>query len=222
MVSLKEIGLTERSSAEIVLTTFHQNGTPHASAMGVRVSGESKVLLRIFTNTVTFQNLLRSGAAVINVVRDPEILAKLALKDLFDFEEADLRFKSSKCVNAPHLEKADTFVEIEIKTLQKEKISDELGASEVAHFEAEVKYIDVQNPNVRPLRRSESLVIESAILATKIMEAMRRGRKEIAKTIFNKLSKHKKRSELVTPDSKDSRLITKIVSSLARRFGWQE
>lgn len=220
MVSLKEIGLTEEPPAEIVLTTFGPGGSPHASTMGVRASGESKVLLRVFTDTITFLNLSRSGAAVINIVRDPEILAKLALKDLLDFEEVYLRFKNSKCVNAPQLENADAIVEIEIKTSQKEKISDELGALEVAHFEAEVKYIGMQNPNVRPLRRSESLAIESAILATKIIEAMKKGREEIARDIFDKLSEHKKRSELNTPDSKDSRLITKIVDSLARRFGW--
>lgn len=214
MVSLGEIGLSEKSPAEIVLTTFYPDGRPHASTVGARASGNSKVLLRIFTATDSFQNIVRTRAAVINIVRDVELLANLALKDLLNFDESRLSFKSSKCVNAPRIEEADAWVQIEVREIRKDQISDELGPSEVAHLTADVKEIEVGNPCIHPFRRSESFVIESAVLATKITEALKRGKEKIAKKMFRKLAEYQKECELIAPNSNDSRLIAKIMDSL--------
>lgn len=219
MASLKDIGLSEESPAEIVLTTFGPNGVPHASTMGAISSGKSKILLRIFTDTSTFKNIDLSRAAVMNVVRDAELLARLALGDLLN--KPALSFESSKRVNAPRLRGAGAFVEIEIKNLRTEQISDKLGTSGVAHIEAEVKCIDIQTPGVRAFKRSESFVIQAAVLATKIIEAMRKGKVEIAREIFREIVGYKKKCERIAPGSKDSCVITEIVDSLGRRFGWQ-
>lgn len=214
MISLERIGLTEESPAEIVLTTFYPDGRPHASTMGARASGDSKVLLRIFTATDSFKNIVRTRAAVINVVRDVELLANLALKDLLNFDESRLSLKRSKCVNAPRLEGADAWVEIEVREIRKDQISDEFGPSEVAHLTADVKKIEVGNPRIHPFRRSESFVIESAILATKVTEALKRGKGKIAKKMFRRLAEYQRECELIAPNSNDLRLITKIMDSL--------
>lgn len=222
MNSLKKLGLSKEPQSEIVMTTFSLGGKPHASAIGVRVSGESKVSLKVFTDTITYENLSNSHAAVINIVRDVELVANLALRDLLNFNDRALSFKSSKCVNAPRLENADAFVEIEVESLRKRRILDKLGASEVAYFMARVKCVDMQKPAARAIRKSESLAIESAVLATRIVVAMKRGKEKIAKKMFLKIVKYKEKSALVGPNQKDSHLITKIVESLRRRFGWQD
>jgi hypothetical protein len=219
MSLLAEIGLTEGSPAEIVLTTFSFNGRPHASAMGVRARGKSKVVLAVFTNTKTFKNFLRSKVAVINIVKDVEFLVSLALKDLLGFNENTLKFKKSEHVNAPKLEEADAYVEIETEKVEKAKISDEVGSSEVAYITARIKNIEVLNPSVHPFKRSEFFMIESAVLATRIREALKNDRKEAAERLFLELNKYGDKCRRIAPNSRELNLITRIINSLKREMG---
>ena len=205
MTSLADIGLGEEL-AEVALTTFRPDGRPHASTMGVRASGDSKILLRIFTDTDTFQNISENRSAVVNIVGDAELLARLALKNILKFDESNLEFgKSGK------LDDASAWVKIEVEELHKEKISDELGTAEVAHVTAVVREIDVKDPDVRPLKRGESPVIESAVLATRIRVALDNGKQELARDMLNKLAEHR---DSAAPGSSDSRLIAEISNSL--------
>lgn len=219
MSLLAEMGLTEGSPAEIVLTTFSFKGRPHASAMGVKARGRSKVVLAVFTNTKTFQNLLRSKAAVINIVKDVEFLVSLALKDLLGFNETALKFKKSEHVNAPKLEEADAYVEIETEKVEKAKISDEVGSSEVAYITARIKNIEVLNPSVHPFKRSELFIIESAVLATRIREALKNNRKEAAERLFLELNKYRDKCRRIAPNSRELNLITRIINSLKSEMG---
>ncbi len=220
MVSLKDIGLGEET-AEIVLTTYGPDGKPHASTMGVKAAAGSKVLLRVFSDTQTFRNLVSTGGAIINIVRDTGLLAGLALKDLLNFDVSELKFVSSKCVNAPRLKDGEAFVEIEVQNFRKGQVTDQLGTSEVGYFETKVKCVEVGNLGVRAIRRTESIGVESAILATKIIEAMKKKKKKISYQMFHKLLKYKEDYKRGSPNSKDYPVIEKIVAALSRRFGWQ-
>ena len=222
MISLKKLGFGEESPSEVVMTTFNPDGSFHASVIGVRAHGASEVSLKVFTDTVTFYNLSSSHAAVINITNDVELLANLALRGLLNFDDSTLRFKSSKCVNAPRLENADAFVEIEVESLRKTKIRDKIGESEAAYFIARVKCIDLQKSDAFAIRRSESLAIESAVLATRILVAMEKGKEKAAKDLFLEIVGCKKKCDLSGSHKNDLRLITRIVESLKGRFGWRE
>jgi hypothetical protein len=219
MSSLAEVGITEESPAEVILTTFSPSGRPHASVMGVMARGKSAVVLKVFTYTKTFQNFRRSKAAVINIVRNVELLSSIALKDLLGFDEDALEFKKSKHVNAPRLEGADAWVEVEIQRMERKKISDEIGSSEVAHITAKVKNIEILNPGVHPLRRPESFAIEAAVLATRIREALKNNRRETAKKLFLELKEYEKKCRRTTPQSGELNLIMRIIDSLKSSMG---
>ena len=218
MASLRELGLVEESSAEIILTTFYPNMKPHASVMGVKARGEHDVLLKIFVGTDTFQNIWASRSATINIVSDAELLTKVALADLLGFDESALEFENSKYVNAPKLKGVDAHVEIQVEDVRRIRLRDEIGTSDVAYVKAAVKNIEILKPRIRPFRRTELFLIEVAILATRVMEAMRRGRIEIAKRMFEKLSEFEKVCKRIAFESKESRLITNIVNSLKSRL----
>ncbi len=219
MSSLAEIGLSEQSPAEIVLTTFSPDKRPHASVFGIRTIGKSKVLLRIFTNTRTFQNLLHSRAAVINIVKDVGLLASIALKEFPRFSKIALKFEKSRHVNAPRLAKSDAHVEIKVEEVERAKISDEIGSSEVAHITAKVKNIEVINPSIYPFKRSEFFVIESAILATRVKEALKNGRYKIAKKKFLELSEYVKKCRRIAPHSMELNLMIKIKNLFKNEVG---
>lgn len=217
--SLAEIGLSEQSPAEIVLTTFSPDKKPHASVVGIRTIGKSKVLLRIFTNTRTFRNLLQSRAAVINIVRDVNLLASLALNGSPRFGKITLKFEKLGYVNAPRLAKTDARVEVEVEKVGRAKIADEIGSSEVAHITARVKNIEVINPSIRPFKRSEFFVIESAILATRIKEALKNGRDEVAKKRFLELSEYVEKCRRIAPHSGELNLMKKIKDLFKNEMG---
>ena len=215
VASIESLGLDERSPSEIVLTTFLPNWVPYASTIGVRARGGS-VLLEVFTDTQTFKNLVERGAAVINFVGDARLLARLALKKLLGFDPTKLSYTKSTRVDAPKLDGAEAHVEIEVKSLDRKEISDELGTSEVAEILAEVRGVEILNPRVRPLKRAESFVIESAVLASRVAEAVRRGKREVAERLFGELGAYRKRCETLAPSSDDTRLITEIIDALGR------
>lgn len=217
--SLNEIGLAKQSPAEIVLTTFSSDKKPHASVAGVVATGRSRVLLRIFTKTRTFQNIIRWRAAGINIVRDVNLLASVALKGIPRFDKFSPKFEKSNHVNAPRLAEADAHLEIEVESVKIENISDEIGTSEVAYITASVKNIGVVNPSIRPFKRSEFFVIESAILATRIWEAFKNGRNEIAKKKLIELDEYVERCRRIAPNSGDLKLVVKIQSLFKNRAG---
>lgn len=219
MVSLKDMGLTEKSPTEIILSTFYPNGKPHVSVMGVKAKGKSRVLLRIFTDTDTFSNIMKSKSAVITITRDAELITNIALRHLLNFDESRLEFRSSSRVNAPILSKADAYMEIEVEKTRRTKLHDKIGTSEVAYVVAKVKNVKVQNRRVCPINRSESFLIESALLATRIMEALNRGRNQVAEEMYHKLSEYQRECERIAPKSKNSRLIAKIADSLKNQMG---
>jgi hypothetical protein len=187
--------------------------------VGVWARGKSDVALKVFTDSETFQNLLRSKAAVINIVRDVELLSSIALRDLLEFDEGSLKFKESKHVNAPRLDGVDAWVEVEVERIRREKISDEVGISEVANVTARVKNIEVLNPGARPFKRSELFAIEAAVLATRIDEAIKNDRREAAKRLFVELEEYQRRCRRVAPRSGELNLITKIIESLKTKVG---
>ena len=219
MSSLTKIGLTKQSPAEIVLTTFSPDKKPHASIVGVRKMGGSRVLLRIFTNTRTFRNILQSRAAVINIVRDVNLLVPLALKGFSRFGKIALKFQKPGTVNAPRLANTDAHVEIEVEKVERTKISDEIGSSEVAYVTARVKNIEVINPSIHPFKRSEFFVIESAILATRIKEALKNGRDEVAERKFLELSDYVEKCRRIAPHSGDLNLMIKIKNLFKNEMG---
>jgi hypothetical protein len=99
-----------------------------------------------------------------------------------------------------------------------ETVSNELGDSELGNFEGEVKHVEVRNPAAKVLKRSESPAIEAAVLATKIVEGMRKGKQEVAKKFFGKLIDVGGSTDL---DPEERQLMGELVKLLGGRFGWR-
>jgi uncharacterized protein len=59
---------------EVVISTLAADGTPHIAPMGVRYR-EGGVILMPFKPSATFDNIVRSGHAVLNVLTDTRVFA---------------------------------------------------------------------------------------------------------------------------------------------------
>lgn len=211
MPSLRDLGITDVPS-ETVLTTFSPDGKPHASAMGVRAITDREVKLKIFTATKTFQNINRRGAAVVNIVGDAELLVRLGLPQIFPSK--NIEFERSKRVDAPRLLEADAFIEFEVKKVKKDNISDKIGTSEMAYLTGSVKNIEIGDCSPRAFKRTEFFLIESAIIATRAIEALKRERKNMAEDMIQEINHYLRKCDEIAPHSSEASLIRKIVDSL--------
>jgi hypothetical protein len=80
-----ELSLPEGTLLEGIVTTLNADGSPHIAPMGPIVDTEfNRLLLRPFRTSVTYQNLKRSGAGVLHVTDDVEMLARAAVGQLGD------------------------------------------------------------------------------------------------------------------------------------------
>src|SRR6476620_6879477 len=68
---------------EGIVTTLNEDGTPHIAPMGPIVdAGFTRLLLRPFRTSVTYQNLKRTREGVLHVSDDVELFARAAVGQL--------------------------------------------------------------------------------------------------------------------------------------------
>ncbi|MEX0585811.1 MAG: DUF447 domain-containing protein [Pirellulales bacterium] len=72
--------LPDGTLVEGIISTLHEDGTPHIAPMGPIVDGGFNVLLlRPFRTSTTYRNLKRTGQGVLHVTDDVELLARAAV-----------------------------------------------------------------------------------------------------------------------------------------------
>lgn len=216
--SLQQLGFNTYCPLEVILTTYSPKGKPHASSIGVRMSKSDEVEMKIFTSSQTFQNIAKTGAAVINVVDDSKLLASQALKEIPGFDEK-LEFEESHYVNAPRLSSACAHIELEVKNVNKMSISDEIGASEVASVKGVVKNIEIVKRLPRPFKRADFFLVESAIFATRAIEALKRGKSDVARNLIREIDIHREKCSRIAPNSPEMEMITRITNFLKKMAG---
>lgn len=140
---------------EGIIVTVDSNGKPNIAPMGPRVTRDlSRLVLRPFQTSQTYQNLKASGVGVFHVTDDVLLLAQAALG-----ERVDAALVAVDDHSCPRL--ADTCRWL---ALRARAIDD---SSERAQVECDI----VGSGEVRPFwgfNRAKHAVLEAAILATRI------------------------------------------------------
>ncbi len=88
----------------------------------------------------------------------------------------------------------------------------------MAKIMANVENIDIDNPRPRNFKRSDFLLIESSILATRVIEAINNERKSIARKKIQEIKKYLKKCEKIVPNSSRKKLISKILDYLKKEM----
>ncbi len=141
---------------EAIVTSRNEDGTTNIAPMGPRVSGDmSRFELRPFDTSLTFANLKRHRAGVLQITDDVELFARAAIGKL-------------QCL--PELRPA-------------ESVQGEIVANSCRAYEFEVEFIEQTGPrvslNCKTVRthrfrdffgfnRGKHAVLEAAILATRL------------------------------------------------------
>lgn len=210
MSILREIGLDENSPSEIVLATFDEGGVPNASAVGVWKNGSERVKLRLFAGSQTYRNVKDRKAGTINILSDSLFLIKRGLPEIFPVEGREIEFKNAGNVDAPYLAEADCVVEFEVVKISERIVKDRIGTSKMAEVIGSVENVDIRNENPRPFRRTDFYLIESAVLATRAIEARRNCRDDVFEDLIEELKFFKEKCGKIAAKSREMEAIIRI------------
>ena len=142
--------------AEGIVTTINSDGSPNLSPMGPRVDRNfTRLVLRPFQTSTTYQNLKRTGEGVFHITDDVEMIARAAvgqlspLPQLFPVEKVSGLIIAGAC---------------RWFAFRASRLDD---SQERTTIECEV----VDSGNLRPFfgfNRAKHAVLEAAILATRV------------------------------------------------------
>lgn len=210
MTLLKNIGLEENTPSETILSTFSKDREPHMAAIGTRKVGEEKIELKLFTDTTTYKNIKRMEAGTINIISNAKFLIKQGLPDFLPLENSP-DWEESETVEAPYLHEADCIIEFVVEEIQEKTITDEIGSSNFAKVTGLVKNV-VKDEKIspKPFKRPELYLVEVAVLATKAIEANKKGKDETLEKYIDEIGYYEEKCKKIAPKSEESQIISKI------------
>jgi uncharacterized protein len=141
---------------EGIVTTLGTDGSPHIAPMGPIVNANfSRLLLRPYCTSTTFQNLKRTGEGVLHVTDDVELFARAAVGELNELP----RVVDAKSVRGVILADACRWYAFRVVSIDDRQERTEIAA----------KVVDQGTlRDFFGFNRAKHAVIEAAILATRI------------------------------------------------------
>jgi hypothetical protein len=162
------LGLEEGVHYEVVVTTFSEDGSPHAAAMGCRVVSQPlAILLKPHAESQTGRNLLRARCGAVNVAA-PEYIVEAAL----DLGVVPMSFGAGEVVGAPVLCEASAVVEFSVGEMVRDDVWLRVRGSPVS-----LKY---RQAPARPYSRSAALLVEVAVKLSRVEPFLGMNRREEA------------------------------------------
>jgi len=151
-----ELRLPEGTLLEGIVTTLNVDGSPHIAPMGPIVDSHfSKLLLRPYQTSTTFQNLKRRREGVLHVTDDVELFARAAVGQI----QESPRLLAAKAVEGVILADACRWYEFRIDSIDESKERTEIAAT-IVEFGSIRDFFG--------FNRAKHAVIEAAILVTRL------------------------------------------------------
>ncbi|MEM3538227.1 MAG: DUF447 family protein [Nitrososphaerales archaeon] len=159
-ISLSDLGFIKNCIFEAIVSTYNIKNLPNAAPMGVITDDMHKLIIKPYTTSQTYRNLLSQKCAVINITSDPLVYYKTAFKDINDSNILLDWFEKANRVNAPKLKNADAYIEVRVTKIENKK--------DRAKVLCEV--VDIVPVKITPKAycRATFAVIESIIHTTRI------------------------------------------------------
>ncbi len=141
---------------ESIVTTLNVDGSPHPAPMGPIVDAEfSRLLLRPYQTSVTYQNLKRTRQGVMHVTDDVGLFARAAVGQLTELPA----FVPATAVEGVILKDACRWYAFRVLAIDDQEERTEILAETVDHGRGREFF---------GFNRAKHAVIEAAILATRI------------------------------------------------------
>ena len=113
--SLFDLGFIKNTIFESIVSTYNKEGTPNAAPMGIMTEDMNQLIMRPYTQSNTYKNLILHRYAVLNITSNPVIYYKTAIKENnLDNLVSDEWFEKSSFIYAPKIKNADAYIEVKI------------------------------------------------------------------------------------------------------------
>jgi hypothetical protein len=204
MTKLADLGFSKETIAETIVSTYSADGQPNAAPMGATMNSQQRLILRIYTSSLTCKNLQSKRCAVVNVTSDPEIFYRTAFKEANPKGKMPKEwFEKAETVDAPRLRTADAHIEVavvDVTPLDAEK-------TEVT---CEVKLLRASTVLPQAYCRASSATIEAIIHATRVELFLKHGdrqKQEQALKLLEKIGACQNVVNRVAPRSRYSEIM---------------
>ncbi|MFQ5710670.1 MAG: DUF447 domain-containing protein [Candidatus Geothermarchaeales archaeon] len=201
---LNRLGLLEGHIYETVVSTYRDDGEPHAAPMGIVLGEPGELIIRPFKTTLTCANLLRSRCGVANVTSDPEIFYRTAFKEANPGGRVPPEwFEAAEEVEAPRLKSADAHIAFVVTQVEEE-------SGDRARVTCKIMGVEMERVFPRPYCRGVFATIECIIHATRIREYLSRGWVEDAEELLRLMSHYRSLCERVAPNSRYTSILSEL------------
>ncbi len=162
MTKIAELGFSDGVIVETVFSTYNVDGEVSAAPMGVTVDSGQRIVLRIYTSSLTYKNLQSKKCAVINMTYDPEVFYKTAFKETNPNGRLPQDwFETAEIVDAPRLRAAEAHIEVAVSDIRQ-------FDAERAEVLLDVKLVRAASILPKAYCRALFATIEAIIHATRV------------------------------------------------------
>ena len=212
MIKIADLGFSEGVIVETIVATYSMDGQANAAPMGAIMASPQRLILKIYTSSLTYKNLLSKRCAVVNVTSDPELFYRTAFKEegnLNDNMPQEL-FEKAKTVDAPRLRKADAHIEITVADIQP-------FDAERAELVCQVELVQASRSLPKAHSRALSATIEAIIHATRVKAFIMHGEKQKREKALKLLETIEECTDLVNRVAPNSRY-SEIMADLNQKI----
>jgi hypothetical protein len=158
---LVDLGFSEGTIAETIVSTYNTDGTANAAPMGAKLHNQNQLQLALYVGSKTLQNLKTQRCAVVNLTSDIEVFYKTTFKEANPQSKLTQDwFTNAVSVHAPKLRQADATLEVSVENLEAN------GEKTTANLHVELVEAEKKYPQA-PCRAS-ALTLEAIIHATRV------------------------------------------------------
>jgi len=210
MTKMADLGFSKGVIVETVVSTYGLGGQPNAAPMGAIMEQTQRMVLRIYTSSLTYKNLQAKRCAVVNVTSDPEMFYRTAFKEVNREGRIPRElFEKADTVDAPRLRTADAHIEVsvvDVAHLDGEK----------AEVTCEAKLVHASTSLPKVYCRASFAAIEAIIHATRVKHFLMHGDREKQEQALELLEKIKGCHDVVNRVAPSSRY-SEIMADLTQR-----
>ncbi len=207
MTTLTDLGFSKRVIVETIVSAYSVDGQPNAAPMGATMENPQRMILRIYTSSLTYKNLQSKKCAVVNVTSDPEVFYRTAFKEANPNGRLPQEwFERAEKVDAPRLRAADAHIEVAVADIAPFDV-------ERAEVTCEVKLVQASSVLPKAYCRALSATIEAIIHATRVKAFLThadRQKREQALKLLEKIRQCRNVVNRVAPRSRYSEIMADL------------
>jgi len=211
MTKITDLGFSQGLIVETVVSTYNLDGEANAAPMGVTMENPQRVVLRIYTSSLTYKNLQSKKMGVVNVTYDPELFYRTAFKEANPNGRVPQDwFEKAKTVDAPKLRAADAHIEVTVANIREFN-------SERVEVVCDVKHVQAIRVSPKAYCRALFATVEAIVHATRIEAFIMHENRQKREQAFKLLETIKDCIDVVNRVAPNSRY-SEIMADLNQRI----